>query len=209
MILIAGYLTPNYSHVRQAISELGASNAPYGWEVRWLGFIPLGISFIVYAFQSRRLFSNDLPFYLFLLTGLAIILTGIFPTDPKGRRDTTSGMIHAIAGIILLIFLCLTPLTLTFRRLFRIPPPRWLPVFSFIMGMLVTIFFIMLPNGISPQLVAFHEKVLGPYFKFWYPLHGLHQEILLSLYFIWLFVFSYLVKLPSPSALVDSRVERA
>jgi hypothetical membrane protein len=190
IIFFAGFLTPGYSHIRQAISELGAPNAPYDWVVRWLGFVPLGMSFILYAFQSRRLFSNNLPFYLFLFIGIAIILAGVFPTDPKGRRDTVSGMIHAIAGITLLVFLSITPLVMTFRRLFRTPPQGWLVTFSFIMGILVTIFFVMLPNGISPQLVSFHQKILGDYFDVWYPLHGLHQRLLLFLYFIWLFVFS-------------------
>jgi hypothetical membrane protein len=197
VILFAGYLTPNYSHIRQAISELGAPNTPYDWAVRGLGFVPLGISFIAYAFQSRRSFSNDLPFYLFLFTGIAIILAGIFPTDPKGRRDTTSGMLHAIPGIVLLVLLCLTPLAMTFRRIFRVPPKNWLIVFSFVMGILVTVFFVMLPNGISPQLVSFHQRILGNYFEVWYPMHGLHQRILLLLYFIWLFIFSYYVNVNS------------
>jgi len=190
VILAAGYLTPNYSHIRQAISELGAPNTPYDWAVRGFGFIPFGISFILYAFQSRKSFSSNLPFYLFLLTGIAIIAAGVFPTDPKGRRDTTSGMIHAIAGIVLFVFLSLTPLVMTFRRFYRIPPKNWLIIFSLVMGILVTILFVMLPNGLIPQLVSFHQRVLGNYFEIWYPMHGLHQRLLLLMYFIWLFVFS-------------------
>ncbi len=197
VILFAGFLTPDYSHFRQAISELGAPNAPYDWAVRWLGFVPLGMSFILYAFQSRRLFSNDLPFYLFLFAGIVIILAGVFPTDPKGRRDTVSGMIHAVAGIILLVLLSLTPLMMTFRRFFRVPPQGWLIVFSFVMGILVTAFFVMLPNGLFPQLVSFHQKILGNYFDIWYPLHGLHQRLLLLLYFVWLFVFSHSIVMSS------------
>ena len=197
IIFFAGFLTPDYSHIRQAISELGAPNAPYDWAVRWLGFVPLGISFILYAFQSRRSFSSELPFYIFLFTGIAIILAGVFPTDPKGRRDTTPGMIHAVAGITLLVLLSLTPLVMTFRRIFRIPPQGWLITFSFVMGILVTIFFVMLPNGISPQLISFHQKILGGYFEFWYPMHGLHQRLLLFLYFTWLFVFSHSIAMSS------------
>jgi len=188
---VAGYLTPGYSHLHQALSELGAPNAPYAWLVRWLGFVPLGITFLIFAFQSRRIFVNQLPSWLFILTGMAIISAGIFPTDPHGRRDTLSGIIHAIAGISLLILLSVTPLLLTFPRLYRNQPQAWLLVFSFLMGMVVLIFFVMLPNGISPQLIAFHQKILGAYFEIWYPLHGLHQRLLLMVYFIWLFVFSY------------------
>ena len=194
---MAGYLTPGYSHLHQAISELGASNAPYTRVVRWLGFIPLGASFIFYGIQSRKSFSNNLPRWLIILSGIAVIVAGIFPTDPHGRRDTLSGMIHAIAGISLLSLLSLTPLLLTFPRLYRSPPQRWLLVFSFLMGILVLIFFVMLPNGISPQLIALHQKILGDYFEIWYPLHGLHQRLLLLLYFIWLFVFSRFIASPT------------
>jgi len=199
VVLFSGYLTPDYSHFRQAISELGAPNAPYGWFVRWLGFIPLGISFIVFAFQFRKTFSNNLPLILFLLTGIAIIVAGIFPTDPQGRRDTLSAVIHAIAGISLLSLLSLTPLFLALSPLYRTPPKRWLLIFSFLMGTLVLTFFVMLPNGISPQLVALHQKILAGYFEIWYPLHGLHQRLLLILYFIWLLTFSHFVTKSDPS----------
>ena len=193
VILITGYLTPGYSQLHHALSELGAPNAPYARLVRWFGFIPLGVSFLIYADQSRRLFSNKLPIALFLLTGLAIIAVGIFPTDPHGRRDTISGIIHAIAGIFLLSVLSLTPLVLTFPGQYKTPPRSWLLVFSFVMGILVSVFFIMLPNGISPQLIEFHKKVLGDYFVIWYPLHGLHQRLLLGIYFVWLLISSRFV----------------
>jgi len=190
VVLIAGMVTPDYSHFHQALSELGAHDAPLDSLVRWGGFVPLGASFIFYAFQARKSFSNHLPFYFFLLTGVAIIIAGIFPTDPRGRRDTLAGLIHAIAGISLLCLLSLTPLVMSFKRLYRNTPRRWLLIFSFVMGLMVSVFFVMLPNGIAPQLVEFHQKILGDYFEVWYPLHGLHQRLLLALYFLWLIVFS-------------------
>ena len=193
VVLVAGFATPGYSHLHQALSELGAHDAPLDWLVRWAGFIPLGISFVLYAFQSHRLFSNSLPFHLFLLTGLAIIVAGVFPTDPHGRRDTLAGMVHALAGITLLCLLSLTPLVMSFKRLYRNPPQSRLLIFSFVMGLIVTSFFVMLPNGISPQLVEFHRRILGAYFETWYPLHGLHQRLLLALYFLWLIVHSRVV----------------
>lgn len=190
VIMLAGWFTPGYSHVHQAISELGAVNAPYAWAVRWFGFIPLGISFMGYAFQSRHFYSNKIPFTLYMLIGLAILLAGIFPTDPHGRRDTTSGLLHALAGIALFVLLSITPFAHAIRGIYQKPPHTGLLAFSFCMGLLVTTFFVMLPNGISPQLVAFHQKVLGSYFQLWYPMHGLHQRLLLSLFFVWLLTFS-------------------
>jgi hypothetical membrane protein len=52
-ILIAGHFTPGYSHKRQSISELGMSGSVYGSLVRWVGFTPLGLSFILFSCQSN------------------------------------------------------------------------------------------------------------------------------------------------------------
>jgi hypothetical membrane protein len=42
-VVVAGALTPGYSHVSQYISELGARGAPQEWGVRLAGFLPSGI----------------------------------------------------------------------------------------------------------------------------------------------------------------------
>jgi hypothetical membrane protein len=49
VILFAGINTPEYSHSSQAISELAAPGTPYAGLVRFGGFIPLGLIFILFA----------------------------------------------------------------------------------------------------------------------------------------------------------------
>lgn len=171
-VLLAGYLTPGYSHFQQSISELGALKAPYGWLVRWVGFVPLGLSFVIFACQSGGLFSNLMPAGLFLTTGLAVLIAGIFPTDPDNRRDTPSGRIHASAVIALLLLLSLGPFTFSISALYRTPPAEWFPGFSFLMGMVALGFLAAMPGGDKPELAA------------------RHQRILLLVHFLWWFVFS-------------------
>jgi len=195
-ILLAGYLTAGYSHVHRSLSELAATTAPYSWLVRWVGFIPLGLSFVLFARQTKDLFSSYVPSAIFLLIGLAIFIAGIFPTDPNNRRDTLPSKIHAIAVITLLFLLSLAPFTFSVSVLYRNPPAGWFLDFSLLMGILVLVFFVLLLNDVCPQLAALHQKLLGAFIKAWYPMQGLHQRLLLSLYFVWWAVFSLVLTLP-------------
>jgi len=189
-VLLAGYLTPDYSHAHQSISELGTPRAPYGWLVRWAGFVPLGLSFVLFSCQSGGLFSNHIPSVLFILTGLAVLFAGIFPTDPDNRRDTGSGKIHASAVIALLLLLGVAPFTFSISALYRNPPAGWFLVFSFLMGMLVLIFLVLSSNGVYRRLVSLFQRISGRFEKCSFLMPGLHQRLLLSLHYIWWFVFS-------------------
>ncbi|HUG35291.1 MAG TPA: DUF998 domain-containing protein [Anaerolineales bacterium] len=195
-ILLAGYLTPGYSHFHQSISELGERNTAHAWLVRWLGFVPLGLSFVIFAHQTRELFLSFIPAALLLLTGLAVIVAGIFPTDPDNRRDTLSGKVHAKAVIALLFLLSATPFAFSISALYRDPPEVWFMVFSFLMGVVVLGFYGMLPNDACPWLVALHRKIFGRFLEIWYPLQGLHQRLHLSLFGIWWIVFTLVLANP-------------
>ncbi|HSG43841.1 MAG TPA: DUF998 domain-containing protein [Anaerolineales bacterium] len=177
--LLAGYLTPGYSHTQQSISELGESSAVCGWLVRWVGFVPLGLSFIVFANQTIYLFSTYMPIVFFVLIGLAILIAGIFPTDPDNRRDTTSGKMHASAVITLLLFLSAAPFMFSIPAIYENPPSGWFLIFSFLMGMLTLTFLVFSLKGLFKRLISpLHEML------------GFQQRLLLLLHYIWWFVFS-------------------
>lgn len=183
VILVAGYLTPGYSHARQSISELAAPGTRCRSLVRWVGFIPLGLSFIVFARQSGSWFSTPLTSALFLLTGLSIVLAGIFPTDPENRRETVSGKIHAAAVIVLMLLLSAAPFTFSIPTLYRNPPPGWFLVFSSVMGILVSILVAFSSNETRARHLLLFQRT-------WHPVPGLVQRLVLTLDYIWWFVFS-------------------
>ena len=189
-VLLAGYLTPGYSHAYQSLSELAMPRAPYGWLVRWVGFVPLGLSFVLFSCQSGGLFSNHIPTVLFILTGLAVLFAGIFPTDPDNRRDTRSGKLHARAVIALLLLLNVAPFTFSISALYRNPPAGWFMIFSFLMGTLVLTFLVLSSNGMYRRLVSRFQRIPGGFEKSPFLMPGLHQRLLLSLHYIWWFVFS-------------------
>jgi hypothetical protein len=193
VIFLAGYLTRGYSHFHQSISELAASNAPYAWLVRWGGFLPLGFSFLLFAHQTRTLFSSFLPSVLFLLIALVVSAAGIFPTDPHNRRDTFSGKIHASSVIALLCLLGIAPFALSFPALYRIPPVDWFFALSFWMGALLLGLLVILPGGDSQITTTSHRKTPEKPIEVWRSLHGLHQRILLSLHTVWWLVFTIVI----------------
>jgi hypothetical protein len=192
VILLAGVLTPGYSHSFQAISELAAPGTPYAGLVRFGGFISLGLEFAFFALAAWQSPDAKNPHkvicVLLILTGLAIIAAGIFPTDVHGRRNSFSGMAHAIAGLILLVLASITPLVMAFTVSWR---SRWrgFKLFSIVCSFVLIALFALLPNGISPAWIQFQKVILGAWFTVWYQYQGLDQRALFLVYFLWLFTF--------------------
>ncbi len=106
MVVVAGALTPDYSHVSQFISELGASGSPHELAVRFVGFLPSGVlllAFCLFAYTALpRSFGTTVG-----LLGLAIFAAGYlvaaaFPCDPGCRPDnpSVSQLIHNVGGLL-------------------------------------------------------------------------------------------------------------
>jgi hypothetical protein len=106
MVLIAGSLTPEYSHVSQYISELGAQGAPHEWSVRFFGFLPAGVLLLGFCFFAYRALPRSRITALGLL-GLGVFAAGYlvaaaFPCDPgcRPRIPSTSQIVHNAGGFI-------------------------------------------------------------------------------------------------------------
>ncbi len=193
VIILAGALTPGYNHLTQAVSELGAPGAPYALFVNLGGFIPMGCAITFFAMTSGRFLvspAQKTSARIFLgLAGLAIILAGIFPTDPGGRRDTMIGIIHAIAGISLLIVASLTPIIVG-----ALPDQTrgktTLRIYSLATGGLLVALFLLTPNGLLPGWITLQRKILAGLFPIWYRYYGVHQRLFMIIYFTWLCIFA-------------------
>lgn len=106
LVVVAASLTPNYSHVSQFISELGATGAPYERWVRLAGFLPAGL--LLLAFSTLAYFALPRSRAVTLsLSGLALFAAGylvasVFPCDLGCRptEPTTSQRIHNAGGMV-------------------------------------------------------------------------------------------------------------
>ena len=104
LALIAGFLTPGYSHVSQFISELGASQSPYEYPVRFLGFLPAGIALLVFCWlahgalpKSRLTTAAILAMSIY---AAGYVVASLFPCDLGCRpaHPSTSQAIHNLIG---------------------------------------------------------------------------------------------------------------
>jgi hypothetical membrane protein len=109
---------PNYQHLSQFISELGATGAPNGKMVSLFGFIPASILLTVFVLYAIYLSSRQ-PKQIIGLVGIGIYaitlsIAALYPCDTGCRPDhpSTSQVIHnlsasfgylsGIAGVFLL-----------------------------------------------------------------------------------------------------------
>ncbi len=99
--LIMSALRPEYSFLTKAVSELGSVDAPNKWMWNGLGYILPGLLISIYSFGLFRSVSkgqgNKLPLISFVLSGLFISLSGIFPGDFENRQSTTM-LLHTIGS---------------------------------------------------------------------------------------------------------------
>jgi len=177
LILIGGANYPDYNHLTQYISELGATGAPYGPEVSWFGFAPVGVFVIAFAVSALLAAPKSL---LSVLGFLGIVLFAIgylgatfFPCDYGCRPEnpSPSQLLHLMFGLAGYI---LAPLTLLLLGLAarRWPSAGVLPIAGYIGAVLALVGFLTLdPN--SP-LVGLSQRVLEASVIGWVVLCGLY-----------------------------------
>lgn len=99
--IIMSNLRPEYNFFHKAVSELGSLEAPNKWIWNILGYILTGILIAVYSFGLFKNISNGqgskLPLISFVLSGLFMSLSGIFPGDFDNRQSTTM-LLHTVGS---------------------------------------------------------------------------------------------------------------
>jgi len=120
VIGIVGYLQPDYSHISQSMSELGASDVPYALIINTLGFPLLGIFMIAFALGIDRGISSNKASRvgpaLIVLSGVSLIMTGIFPCDPGCIDVTWVGVTHSIFATVAAISFAIAPVLVAIRQ---------------------------------------------------------------------------------------------
>jgi len=103
--LLAGAAVPGYSHLAQFMSELGASGAQHEWSVRLLGFLPAGVTLLLFCYAAHLVLPRSTLTSLATI-GLAIFAAGYvvsaaFPCDfgCRPKNPSTSQIIHNVCGL--------------------------------------------------------------------------------------------------------------
>ncbi|WP_394751047.1 DUF998 domain-containing protein [Spongiimicrobium salis] len=98
---ILSSMHPEYSMYTKAISELGSVDAPNKWLWNVFGYIFTGTLIAIYALGLYKNVietkSSKLPFYGILLSGIFMIISGVFPGDCQHRTSTTM-LLHTVGS---------------------------------------------------------------------------------------------------------------
>ena len=191
--LVGGFITPNYSYIKNAVSELiqsGAENRVFLSSFLFLHALmiilfSIGILAQHPYKQSKSIFIGGI---LLLAVGICHALSSsIFPQDPVGAESTFPGVMHLIlVGItILSIFVILPLLGLGFYRLYG-----WnkFVIFTFLCLAVIII------AGVSTPIVI--NKGIG--------VMGITERITGYTFYVWMSVLAYLlIKEGSAQLLAD------
>lgn len=180
--LVGGFITPNYSYIKNAVSELiqsGAENRVFLSSFLFLHALmiilfSIGILAQHPYKQSKSIFIGGI---LLLAVGICHALSSsIFPQDPVGAESTFAGVMHLIlVGItILSIFIILPLLGLGFYRLYG-----WnkFVIFTFLCLAVIII------AGVSTPIVI--NKGIG--------VMGITERITGYTFYVWMSVLAYLL----------------
>ena len=106
-------LRPGYSHVTNAVSELGSFDAPRMWAWNIIGFIIPGILLTISGWRIGRSVEADhfVMTTLLAFSGAMLVLTGLAPADLSQRHGiaTTIHLVGSngslVAWVLALVFL--------------------------------------------------------------------------------------------------------
>ena len=124
----AGLQYPGYDHLKNAISELGATGAPSATIMNFAGFLPYGVLMVAFALAVHRGIRAEVGGWLgptiLAVYGLAYIVLAFASCDPGCQAATPSlhHRMHLLLGDVIFLAAVLGPFTL-YHRMVR--DPAW------------------------------------------------------------------------------------
>jgi hypothetical membrane protein len=172
VILICASLRPNYSHVSQFVSELGATGTPNAGLMNYIGFIPSGLMIVSFGISLLILIPKSMTSrigsVLVTIFGVGMVVVGFFSCDIGCPREGSfENMIHdQISGpSFLSVIIGILLLGISFRKHTLL---RNLWVYSVVTGLISFGFMAGLINSIESNYLI-----------------GLWQRMLLGTIFLW------------------------
>lgn len=174
-VILGGVLTPNYSHVDQAISELTATGASRRRQLE-PGFVVYNV--LVVLFVVGLLFHTRHWGRLFRWGSLTVGLTGVlglastpFPMDPIGETATAAGILHLVTAGFLSVGTMAAMLLFGMGWWSRPDRQTW----SFLTLAALAAVFV---SGLLAAMAAAQG----------WPAMGLYERITIGIFLVWMFL---------------------
>ncbi len=172
-IILAGALTPGYSHFSEPVSQLAAFGQPYP-AIQMTGFVVFGLSMVAVAYGLRHRLgsggSASTGAFLIALGGVSMVATGLFRADPMDQDPMSlSGTVHLSTAMVLFPGLIAGFIVLS-RSMKRSDHWRDLATFSLIAG-LAGLFFLLayfFAFDLQPDWVGVWQRLLAGTYVIWF-----------------------------------------
>jgi hypothetical protein len=102
---MGGLFYPDYSHISQFISELGATGSPYGNYVNYLGFLPTELFIFAFVYLCFSVIPktkiNFTGLFFIVLYGVTLSIASFYPCDYECSpiEPSLSHNIHMISAL--------------------------------------------------------------------------------------------------------------
>jgi hypothetical membrane protein len=153
-ILLFAAIRADYSHVTDAVSELGARGAPNALAWNLIGFAAVGLLIMALSWGLFRGTGSSAALVFVGLSGLGFAGTGVFPADmadlttPGSRAHILMSLVSFGAFVLGALILC--------WRLFPLPAWRGIAIGSGILGFLALLTMplreMAVPSGLAQRL---------------------------------------------------------
>ena len=176
---IAGWLTPDYSPLRQSVSSLGAEG-PYLW-LQNANFIVFGLLLMAFALgffqQMQQLLTREgalTSTLLLMLTGAGLVNDGFFTEGPV---TTLHGLLHGLGFLVIFVSL-IVALFIVGHQLSSLAAWRSAGWYSTMTGLLTLGVLILSAVFAEPlQLTGLFQRVLVVVAFGWYVVMGIRLFI--------------------------------
>lgn len=162
-IFVIGFFHPNYNHITQYMSELGAINAPYAIIINsgfvFGGLLIIFFSYIIFLeFNQKQTIFSIIGSILIFISGLSFLLIGFFPCDPNCVNVSTIGIIHAYLSDSAELSLIISPIFLI-KKFKEIKIWNSVFLYSILSIIFGIIFFIVYKSNIYLNHVGLFQRI--------------------------------------------------
>ena len=178
-VYTAAKFYPNYNHIEQFCSELGAAGSPTEKLSPLINNYPLGVLFCWFGCYLLQVPDSGIGFkiigVLVILHGIGTWVAGVFPMDkdPYTKQPSFQCKVHSWAGLIMLLSLLIAPIIAAFITDHL---PTWFRGLSIFCVALSTYFLIKLADAYKRKKSA-----------------GLYQRLSYWIKLIWLSILSLIL----------------
>lgn len=194
VVVLAAHAHPTYGHNTHAVSELTAADSPLALLVRFGGFTILGSAVFLFGWVApHKLAYPQLKRALrwsYMTIGVLIFFAGVFESPARDQPNATLSFMHLLFAVPLLFCIAVIPFTCGLR-LWSTPHQRPFSIVSMGVGILILLFFVFMPNGVSQGWIEFQKMLAGNFFYTLHDHYGLFQRMMLTTFFGWTMLLTW------------------